>query len=245
MSCVLCISNHFYAMFLDIPAPAMWVATMVTYWCMYPLLHTLLMHHDRYKALSPPHKSYVLSNTIKALVLGGSIIITCDLTGDLILRQKWNSKALQLLAPVYANLDVVSLVRVSRMMRSTVVHHILVGLLGALVAFFPVGPGTLNGHVVIYALFSMMAFCVHGFLAYRHLLSPRNDVLGRRAAYACGVGYLCICAVHWGFHALNIWWYPRQLWPIPFVFAPFVYDDVILMRWLFRYSREHPAPPPG
>ena len=127
----------------------------------------------------------------------------------------------------------VSLVLVNRMMRSTVVHHVLVGLCGAFVTTYPIAPRTLSGHIGVYALFSSMAWFVDGFLGVRYLIEDSNT--RRRAARACGLGYAAVCGVHWGYQALSVWRAPQALWVMPLLFSGFVYDDIVLMRWLLSY----------
>ena len=137
-----------------------------------------------------------------------------------------------LCAPWYSSLDLISLLRVKKMMRSTMMHHLLAGVCGAYVSVTPVEEATVSGHICVYALFSSLAFFVNGFLAARHLSdSSRMQTVAR----LCGAGYAGVCAAHWGFHAQSIARFPAQLWPLPLLFAGFVNDDMVLMKWLFKY----------
>ena len=211
-----------------------WAASLGLYYAAYPALGSLFTRcSSTFQQLNDEKQAYVVSNTLKASVLCGLCLAHAGRLHDIVRYGVWDSVPLGTCAPWYAALDVVSLLRVRKMMRSTYVHHVLVGLCGIYVTTFPVEKATLSGHICVYALFSSLAFFVNGFLAARHVVADRNL---KPVAKMCGIGYAGVCAAHWSFHARSIWQYPTPLCILPVLFGGFVYDDVVLMRWLMNYN---------
>jgi hypothetical protein len=214
-----------------------WAGALSAYTLSYPLIRRgLECTSSRYRALDPVTQTYVSSNLLKAGVLAGITCVHATGLRDIVLHDRWDADLLLAFAPWYAALDVVSLAQVRRMMRSTLVHHVLVGLCGVYVSTHRIGPGTLSGQIAVYALFSSLAWFVNGFLGARYLMDDHSKAL-TTAARTCGLGYAAVCAVHWTFQAHCVWRAPQSLWCLPVLFAGFVQDDVVLMRWLMGYHR--------
>ena len=210
-----------------------WAASLGLYYAAYPALTSAFSRcSSAFQQLDNDKQAYVVSNTLKASVLCGLCVAHTGRLYNIVNYGVWDSVPLSTCAPWYAALDVVSLLRVQKMMRSTFVHHVLVGLCGIYVTTFPVEEATLPGHICVYALFSSLAFFVNGFLALRHVVD--RDL--RPVARTCGIGYAGVCAAHWSFHARSIWQFPTQLCILPVLFGGFVYDDLVLMRWLMQYN---------
>lgn len=220
----------------EVPSWRLWAGAWCVYHLAYPALHSLALHHPRYRELSPQDQMYVCSNGLKALVLGGFSTIMTDTVWDVLWTARWNGPVMQVLAPIYVCLDLVSLYRVPKHANSTLLHHVCVVLFGLAVAARTAGPGTYEGQICVYALFSMLAYFVNGLLALRKVASPEAKPFVLRCGRMCGVGYAAVCAVHWPFQAYCA--YQHSLWVLPCLFYPFVMDDLVLMRWLLN-------PPPN
>jgi len=208
----------------------LWVGTWAAYHVAYPALHSLSLHHPRYHALSRDDQMYECSNALKAGVLGGFGFAMADMVVDVLCTARWSGQLMQVLAPIYVCLDLVSLYRVPNHASSTLMHHVCVVVFGLAVAARTAGPGTYEGQICVYALFSMLAYFVNGLLAFRKVTSPESKPFVLRLGRACGVGYAVVCAVHWPFQMYCAYQY--RLWLLPIMFYPFVKDDLILMQWL-------------
>lgn len=219
---------------------ARWVATTAVYTLCYPALHWLLQHQRRYKGLPTGRQRYVVSNLLKGVLLGLTLTVTGGMLWDMVVHNQWHADALQRLAPVYCALDLVSLFMVPHMHHSTVVHHVLVVAFGIAATVHTAGPQTLLGHICMYALFSQLAYFVNAWLAVRFLVADTRgtQAFRRRVSYACAWGYTGICALHWAVQLVDTVRYPADFWYLPLAFAPFVYDDVVLIRWLRSMSRD-------
>ena len=220
-----------------------WVGSLSLFYIAYPTVTSVWSRYSTgFAGLTEEKKAYVVSNTLKAGVLAGLTVAHAGRLYDIVRNDVWDSVPLGLCAPWYVSLDIVSLARVRKMMWSTRVHHVLTGICGMYVSLNSVERATVSGSICVYALFSSLAFFVNGFLAARYLA---DDAKLRPAGKVCAVGYASICAVHWGFQAMSIWWHPRQLWVLPALFTGFVYDDLILMKWLMHYGISSSGPRPA
>jgi hypothetical protein len=212
----------------------LWIWTFAAYMTAYPAGHRMLARHPPYAALSHARQRYVVSNMLKACVLCMFAVVLVDVVCEAAFRLRWDGAMLKILAPIYVNLDVVSLIMVPEMAVTTQHHHVLVGLFGVLVAFFPVDPGTYAGQIALYAVFSMLAYQVNGLLALRMLARPDSDRFISGLARACGAVYFVICVWHWTVQLYCAWIY--DLWVLPVLLYVFIKDDIVLMRWLFTWT---------
>lgn len=236
-------------MFFEQPQYVIWFASLAIFWACYPLLDWVLKKHPRYVELPRHLQLYVVSNLLKAKVLGmySTVLINLLLT---VMHGGWDGTTLRALAPVYASLDLLSLAMVPKMEKSTTMHHIMVGIFAIYISLCPntwlcetigigceIERGTFAAACCTYGLFSMLAYFVNGFLALRFLASVESGQFVKRSAQVCAVGYALICLVHW----------PYQLWMamegpfymvfiLPLAFYAFVLDDLKLMRALFEYE---------
>ena len=211
-----------------------WAGSLLLYTLSYPLIDCGLRGcFAVYPTLEQPTQVYITSNLLKAAVLAGVSCVHASTIRDIVLHDRWNPEYLAIFAPWYASLDLVSLWLVDKMAPSTAVHHVLVGLCGVYASIHRIEQGTVAGQICIYALFSSVAWFVNGFLGARHLIRHRKPL--RRLAKACGLGYAAVCAGHWAYQAQCVQRAPSALWAVPLLFGPFVYDDLVLMRWLIGH----------
>lgn len=223
----------------------LWGAPIALVVTAYSAMDWLLLKHPRYANLDNrapedppgPTQLYIASNLIKAGTLMMFSVPLVSMVYPLLARGEINIGMLRTLAPVYAALDIVSLVKVPRMKKSTIFHHYAVAATAALIRYDQhIVLGSLPGALCVYGLFSMLAYFVNGFLALRYLVSPESREFIARAAWLSGVGYALICAIHWPYQLHTA--YTHQIWALPVVVAAFVTDDIDLMRYLFRFSLE-------
>lgn len=218
----------------------LWFGTFLAYVTAYPVMDLVLRRHPRYARLDFGRQRYVVSNLLKATVLCVFTAMLLDMIIDVVWTMRWNGPLLHMLAPMYVNLDVVSLFMVPEMMRSTKIHHVLVGLFGVFVAQSVVLPGTYACVICTYAVFSMLSYYVNGFLALRLLIGPDSAYFSKTLARVCGFGYATVCAWHWVYQLYIA--YKYKLWGVPVLLGGFVYDDIVLMAWLFNYNPAKPQP---
>jgi len=227
----------------------LWAGAIVVYALMYLITDPLLELRPQYRRLKPAFKLYVQSNLIKAFMLGVWAVALWEVVWEVALLGKWHMSTLRALAPIYAGLDLVSLVVLrDRMSTSTLWHHVFVVLFAGLISasnelrdtwgvrHVAVAEGTILGALCVYGLFSMLAYFVNGFLALRFLATP-SEVNARftdAVARVCAAGYAGICLFHWAFQLRIAATHPYPGYVL--VFYPFVRDDLILMHRLATYA---------
>ena len=193
----------------------------------YPILHLQKFRQPVYSSLTFSRKMYVVSNTIKGMVLCASSPMAAKLLYEC-LQGIWNTRQILVLGHIYAVLDAVSMCMLDHMQTSTVVHHVAVVLVHVQNCFQGFEEDTYARCSVIYAIFSCFAFQVNLALAKRYEGTTYS------AAY---VVYLLTCACNWSWQVYYAYTHPFSwhgvLWWL-FMFA-IIYDDVILLRWLHQH----------
>lgn len=192
----------------------------------YPALHLAKFREPRYRALSFSRKMYVVSNTVKGLCLCACSPMALFLLYECS-RGSWNTRAILVMGHLYAVLDAVSLCMLDHMQPSTVVHHVAVVLVHVQNCQQDFAEDTYARCSVVYAIFSCFAFQVNLALARRY------EGGSFQSAYLV---YLACCACNWAWqlyyactHPLS--WHGVLWWAF---MAAIVYDDVTLLRWLYR-----------
>jgi len=214
-------------------------------WCgilyiSYPTVHLLLNSlYSPYQEITPKHKQqYFISNIIKGTVLGycsyNAITILYNFTNG-----SWDLENIKYLGAIYASTDMVSMFKVEKMQTNTIVHHILVQILFLLSLFiFNFDVNTLSLGIVIYAIFSTLAFSVNLYLALR--LTIENDKIIKLLATISGIIYQCCCIINWLFQIyflftrcdINVIF--RMIYLA--VLGLIIFDDLVLIKFLIKNS---------
>ena len=214
-----------------------WASCIAAYTVAYPVGHIgLRMLAPQFAELPRSKQVYVVSNLLKGSILAAMTWSLRHSVLDIVLeRPAWDPETLRYLVPVYCGLDLVSLAMVPQMMVSTKIHHALVVLCGGYLTLLPqIQRHSLASCICVYAVCSSTAYAVNGLLALRHLVRD-PDWRMRAAARASGLLYAGACAVNWASQVRTIAQAPTRLWPMAPILAGFVYDDLVLLRWLFCY----------
>lgn len=192
----------------------------------YPILHVQYCKRPNYRRLSFDKKMYVLSNTIKGTSLAACTPMAMWLLYEC-MQGRWDTRAILVMGHMYAVLDTVSLFMVERMQFSTVVHHVAVFLVHVQNCQQDFSVDTYARCSVIYAIFSCFAFQVNLALARRY------DNARFESAY---VVYVLSCLLNWSWQLYYAWTHPMTLFgALWWVFmGAIVYDDVFLLRWLYK-----------
>lgn len=213
-----------------------WLASFTLYWYMYPVVQTFLEDHSSLYRNLKSHQIYVVSNLMKATALMWFVLLFHTTIYNVLFHGEWNPRVLQFMAPLYVNLDLVSLLRVERMANSTKAHHILVVIFGLFVSFFSPDPGTFTGHICVYAVYSSLAYFVNAFLSIRFIISQYYRWHLWVASKVSAILYTLICAVHWNYHLTALYNNPWQFWFLLPMFYVFVHDDLVLINFLRNYA---------
>lgn len=201
-----------------------------------------------FNSISPSHKKwYVVANLSKAFFLG-CIALNTKYTRELLrmFTDDFGSILQKRSMALYVVTDVVALILVPKLPRSTIIHHVVTFLLGT------VTWGTnlrIKGYAgilsvakmgLVYGMISCMAFLVNAYLALR-VVYPKSTAV-RMLCYLSLLSYLACCAVNWTY---QIYWLKNVITNGQFSLYAGVYvmlmvfivnDDIILIKWLLRQS---------
>lgn len=208
--------------------------------CGCPLLHVAYPWVERtWTKIDPSfaghadyQRQYAISNLIKALLLFFYVPAAIETLVNAVWFDEWNTRRVHNLSALYCIPDFVSLFRVARMARSTVVHHLFVVGFTILNFFVDYSTHSAARGVVVYACFSTFAYLVNAKLANRYMALPYRRFLTLAAPALYGLSLVC----NWTYQILIVW---KGLRVSPVKYAMYavavsclVYDDVVLERWL-------------
>jgi hypothetical protein len=210
------------------------------YDCIFQLMNT---KWKAFREIQPDHKKwYVVSNYIKGGVLGLMVPLYYRILGNDLWGGEWDANYVSHLGCVYACLDMVSILRVPKLARNTIYHHLAVNGLFLYILTNGADGSTFARLIAIYAVFSAFAFPVNLYLSTRVI--SKNTKFLRACSSVCFVNYIVCCAANWSYQFYNLIWLPHyyQTYGIlPVVafcsmIAVVMWDDIILIRYLKRVS---------
>ena len=199
--------------------------------------YALLKHSSSYRAVDEDKQFYVLSNLIKSGMLAAMTPFAIRLLYETLILDQWHTQRIQNLGCLYCIADFVSLLLVKRMSNATKAHHISVCVFNYLSCRNDYSEHNICRLIVIYAIFSTLAYLVNLLLATRFLSVSRMTFVVLSILSLCI--YASACALNWSWQA----WYIAQLvqfhnhWSIYaycVLLCLVVYDDLVLNHWLLK-----------
>jgi hypothetical protein len=190
-----------------------------------------------YQQIEEDKKFYVLSNLMKSGLLLSYTPLAYQVLYQTMVEDIWDSKRIQIMGTLYAIPDFVSLFMVKRMAKSTIAHHVCVCIFNWFSVSNDYSHHNIMRSIVIYAIFSVFAYLVNLLLASR-FLNVTNTTSAVLSALALLI-YASCCFLNWSwqvwyisflatnFHHYSIWLFVAAICFI-------VYDDLILMKWLYK-----------
>ena len=180
------------------------------YFCTYPILkYTLEKNNKKFDEYSDGRKYYILSNIMKSGVLSVISIIFLEniITNKINIIQTKNWEAQKNLflkiSALYTITDTVSLVvNREKMMWSTIIHHICVGLSYMYINNSNFSNEGIYKGFLIYGGFSSLAFLVNFYLGSRFII--KSETTKKRLKKISGYSYVLSCAGNWGWQIFYI-----------------------------------------
>ena len=209
-----------------------------------------------FASISPTHKKwYVVANLSKSLflaIMATSIRYWYNAYSSFFLDE-FPRTDVKRIGIMYIATDIVALYMVPKLPRSTILHHVCTASLITIMTTMDItvkGWGGVLGvfkMVILYGIFSTIAFAVNAYLALR-VVYPKAKWLSGLAKFSLCL-YLVCCAGNWGIH---VFWIIRlivsmdiSLWCVLYLVTiafTLVQDDVVLIKWLIKRSSPMAAP---
>jgi hypothetical protein len=200
---------------------------------LYFIVDVCLHSFQKYADLPLDRRKYVQKNLIKSvylaiLTLVAGITLIVPIWRDGI----WDNLTIHRLAALYVSNDIVGLVCVSNLPKTTRIHHITTTVLVFISFGIDFQTSDIGQAMLVYTMASASAYIVNLHLAVRWLC-PRGTL--KKLRIFSGFVYVVCCIFSWSWH---LWWFfTAAVWSkyhVAYVIllSLIVRDDIILMRWL-------------
>lgn len=248
------INNFMITNVLNINSYIFLPCMLLLYRYSYKGVNKLLQNNSLYDTLSTERKNYIIFNISKACMLSYiSYLIMLGYNRNIlrITSVEWHHQTLlKNITGLYAITDIVPLfVDRKKMMTSTVIHHVCVALAVTGILNSNLENIGLSNAIIIYGLFSSLAFIVNGYLGSRFLI--KNKTILKYIKKITFMVYIMCCSVNWSIQSVYLSSYMKKLYMSyikqtsnisDFTYLPlylsFLYfwisDDIILMRYLLK-----------
>lgn len=201
---------------------------------MYFIVDVILYNNDKYVELTLDRRKYVQKNLIKSIFLALLMVISLSLIVVPIWSyNEWDNWTIHRLAALYVSNDLVGLLCVPNLPKTTVIHHIISCILVVISFGIDFNKSDIGQAMFVYTMASAGAYVVNLHLAIRWLFEGK---LYKFRIFA-GVIYVFCCLISWTWH---IWWVLTRAtlsWAhIGYILmlSLIVRDDIILMKWLTK-----------
>lgn len=202
----------------------------------YALDWYLNVNYCLYSELEFHRKRYVIKNILKAMYLSIVSLYVTLMMICFVYTGVWSTYQIHNLGIVYMLPDLISLIRVPKLDRFTVQHHISVVILASLNLFCDYSENVYWRGMVVYAYMSTLTGIVNFYLGYR--LLTKCESTKREIAGCAFFNYLVSIIVNWSYQVfvLYSWLFTAfPLWGL-YVYITIMYfvvkDDIILLTFL-------------
>jgi len=159
-------------------------------------------------------------------------------------RAKWVKSA----SAVYISTDLMALLLVPKLPKTTVAHHWIACILCVCLFLTKLSDANITMMIALYGAWSSLTWPVNLFLAFR-CMNNAQWWLQHLARFAL-VLYFFGCSINWTWHATwfldqlfykSVFREPHGLLIVAYIMAVFVVarDDIILMKWLLGYTAKN------
>lgn len=193
---------------------------------------------DMYTKLSFSRQRYVLKNISKGVYLTFLSMYAIPKVISYIIYDQWSNYEIHNLGLAYMIPDLVALIRVPKLKRPTIHHHLTVMVLTTLNLFCDYSVNTYWRGMVIYATMSMITGSVNFYLGLRLVINDPN--VKKHFASMAFFNYAVSIVINWTYqlYVVSVWiTYVVPLWGLYFYLILIyfvVVDDVILLKFLWN-----------
>ena len=187
----------------------------------------------KYGLLTAEKQAYVIKNVLKSGYLCLIFIACIYFVFPDLIKDRWNNTILQTFASMYVSNDIVGLYNV-RLHTSTRLHHVTcaVFLLGAWSADFQ--HSTTAQMLCIYTIFSAITFPVNLYLGLRYIFEIEDPDMISLKLVSKWV-YVGCCVFNWLIQ-IYMGYMNHEIYLMAYYFGLIfiIYDDIVLLKWLFK-----------
>ena len=208
------------------------------YCILYGLVFSLIYKNSLFIKLNYNRKLYVVKNIAKSIGLLLIAIYSTPTLYDCIILNKWDNNQIHTLGFMYASSDILSLLLVRKLPKSTKIHHtsvLFLSIVNCLTDYTK--PNHWRG-IIIYAFFSSYTYLVNTYLGLR--LIAKKELSKIVCKYSLYI-YSSACILCWIYQLYNYtYWilnnFVFSLLINMFLISMVIYDDLILINYLKKNS---------
>lgn len=234
ISCALC---HVATLHIDHRILTEFLILFASVNFLYNVLYYILDSYvPAFNRINPEHKKmYVVKNFMKSFTLA-CICCAMPFFADELINGTYDLYLIKRCAIYYTINDIMGLLMVKKLPTTTVIHHTTTTLCGLFTQFKNSSNLDIISLIVIYAVFSSMAFCVNFYLGYQ--VFSENIKRKKMLSLMSLIIYFATCIVNWsvqlylGYQLFNVSLTQFSLYVAFFMSVS--RDDVILMKWLYN-----------
>jgi len=196
-----------------------------------------ITNEERANNFSPYKRKYIVKNIWKSMMLL-TILTTSTLSFiDGFFNGLWSNLTFFVWGTLYVSLDVAGLYYVRGLPWTTVIHHVVVLVLGTLNSVADYNVGGYYRSILIYTYFSIVPFLVNFYLGYRYL--ETNPVYKKTLAKVCYQIYRASLGTNLACQVLFFAMEPFSSSIIYYIFLYYLIlrDDIKLIRFLQKETQ--------
>jgi hypothetical protein len=167
---------------------------------------------------------YITKNIVKSIILFVLFFYT-------IFVNNWSNENIYNYGIIYASHDILSLIMFYDILSiTTILHHLAVLILSTLNLYNNYEILNVWHGLVFYCLLSASTFYINLFLGLRFLINRRSSIIISKKIF---LYYLVTCLINWLYQLYNIYFFFNIYYLFLILFI--VYDDIILLKFLYSY----------
>ena len=246
--------NNFYIHTLSTMKPYIFFPTsMVMYIGFYAYIHKILQLFSTYNTYDRHRQYYIMFNISKSsmlLFISYSILLGFNRNIISLNSIDWSRQLLyKNITALYAITDIAPLfINRNKMMNSTIIHHVCVAFAYMSIVSSNLSNIGLSNAIIVYGLFSSMAFIVNFYLGFRYVIKNKKYISYlKKIAF---VNYISSCSYNWSVQGIYLLSFFRSLYVNNLkqmnifnigylgIYGAFLYfwisDDLVLMKHLLK-----------
>jgi hypothetical protein len=231
-------NNYIYNNIVKLDGIEYLLKYMSFYCILYSLLYSIIYKNNLFIKLNYNRKLYVIKNIAKSIGLLLLSIYSTKTLYNAVIYDIWDNRRIHILGFIYGSSDILSLILVRKLPKSTKIHHTSVLFLSIVNSLTDYTIPTHWRGIVIYAFFSSYTYLVNTYLGIRLIISKKNSKIICKFAL---IIYVLLCTSCWCYQLHNyIYWllnyFTFSLLINMFLISMVIYDDLILINYLYKNS---------
>ena len=192
---------------------------------------------NNYSYLSEYKRKYVIKNIWKAFMLSIIMIGGTVQFIDGFFNNIWSNLSFKIWGTIYVSLDLSGLIYVRGLPTATVIHHIVVNILGLINSITDYNTDGYYRSMLIYTYFSILPFVVNFYLGYRYI--DNNEVRKKKLAKIAYKVYFTSLSLNIISQILFfvISTYHHSIFFYIFLYCLIINDDIKLIKFLYCESK--------